>query len=213
MKTSNKGIELIKSFEGFCSKAYKCVSTEKYYTIGYGHYGADVNKNDTITEEKATELLASDLVGFEAKVNKYYDTYKWNQNEFDALVSFAYNIGNIDQLTANGTRTRSKIASCMLLYNKSGGSVLAGLTTRRKKEQELFLTPVITKSKYYNKYNGASNNIDTVLKTIGVPNTYIGNYVRRKPIAEANGIKSYSGTVSQNLTLIKLAKEGTLLMV
>lgn len=213
MKISSKGIELIKSFEGFCAKAYKCVSTEIYYTIGYGHYGSDVNKNDTITEEKATELLAADLVGFETKVNKYNDIYKWNQNEFDALVSFAYNVGNIDQLTANGTRTRSKIASCMLLYNKSGGTVLAGLTTRRKKEQKLFLTPVASISKYYNKYTGASNNIDTVLKTIGVPSKYIGNYVRRKPIAEANGIKSYSGTATQNLALIKLAREGKLLMV
>ena len=209
MKTSSIGIELIKQFEGFCAKAYKCVSNEKYYTIGYGHYGADVGKNDTITKEKATELLKVDLAGFESKVNKYNDVYKWNQNEFDALVSFAYNIGNIDKLTANGTRTRAKIAECMLLYNKSGGTVLAGLMERRKKERELFLSAVST-SNYYNKYAGNSTNIDMVFKTIGVPDKYIGSWTSRKPIATANGINNYVGGLSQNIELMELAKKGKL---
>ena len=65
MKTSNKGINLIKSFEGLRLRAYKPVSTEKYYTIGYGHYGADVTANMVITETQAIEYLKKDLEKFE----------------------------------------------------------------------------------------------------------------------------------------------------
>ncbi len=67
--------------------------------------------------------------------------YHWNQNEFDALVSFAFNVGSINQLTANKTRTKAQIAQAMLSYNKANGKVLAGLTKRRQAERELFLTP------------------------------------------------------------------------
>lgn len=73
---------------------------------------------------------------------KYNDHYKWNQNEIDALVSFAYNIGSIKGLTANGTRSRSTIAKKMLEYNKAGGRVYRGLTRRRTAEKKLFTTPV-----------------------------------------------------------------------
>lgn len=76
-----------------------------------------------------------------------YSRYEWNQNEFDGLVSFAYNIGSIDQLTANGTRTKEQIANKILAYNKAGGKVLAGLTRRRQEERTLFLTPVAVKAK------------------------------------------------------------------
>lgn len=63
-------------------------------------------------------------------------------------------------------------------------------------------------SENYKKYTGNSIHIDDVLKAIGVPDKYRGTYFKRKPIAEANGIKSYSGTMEQNLQLIKLAKTG-----
>ena len=53
LKLSDKGLQLIKQFEGCRLKAYKCIITEKYYTIGYGHYGADVKKDMTITMEQA----------------------------------------------------------------------------------------------------------------------------------------------------------------
>ena len=79
MKTSEKGIELIISFEGFCPKATKCLKSEKYYTIGFGHYGKDVKENDTITKSKAIDLLKSDLEKFEKKVNKY-SSYNFTQN-------------------------------------------------------------------------------------------------------------------------------------
>lgn len=146
MKLSTAGLELIKSFEGCKLTAYKCTSSEKYYTIGYGHYGADVTAGMTITQEQADAYLASDCEKFEEKVNKY-SSYSFNQNQFDALVSFAYNIGSIDQLTANGTRDIATISTKMLEYVKSGGVTLSGLVTRRKKEQELFNTPVATVAK------------------------------------------------------------------
>ena len=209
MKISKAGIDFIIGFEGFSAKACKCVSTEKYYTIGYGHYGADVKKDDTITREEARNLLESDLLSFEKKVSKYDSKYDFNQNEFDALVSFAYNVGNIDQLTAKGTRTRDKIAECMLRYNKSGGRVLNGLTKRREAERKLFLTNVST-SNYYPKYIGSSSNIDIVLKSSGVGSKYIGSWTCRKPIATNNGILNYTGTIGQNLKLISLAKSGKL---
>lgn len=62
----------------------------------------------------------------------------------------------------------------------------------------------------YPAYTGTSGQIDTVLKAIGVPGAYVGSYKNRKPIAEANGIKNYSGTAEQNIKLINLAKQGKL---
>ena len=209
MKISKAGIDFIIGFEGFSAKACKCVNTEKYYTIGYGHYGADVKKDDTITREDARKLLEADLLKKKKKVSKYDSKYDFNQNEFDALVSFAYNVGNIDQLTSKGTRSRDKIAECMLRYNKSGGRVLNGLTKRREAERKLFLTNVST-SNYYPKYIGISTSIDIVLKSIGVESKYIGSWTCRKPIANKNGILNYTGTIEQNLKLISLAKNGKL---
>lgn len=138
MKTSQNGIDLIKSFEGFRAQAYRAFYTEKYLTIGYGHYGPDVHIGEVINKEKGEELLRKDIERFEAHVNKYDLKYDFNQNQFDALVSFSYNIGNIDQLTASGTRTKNQIAEKMLLYVHSGGVKLQGLINRRKAEYDLF---------------------------------------------------------------------------
>lgn len=137
MKISQNGISLIKQFEGCRLTAYQCPAG--IWTIGYGHTG-DVKKGQTITQDYAETLLRQDLINYELKVSKYDSRYTWNQNEFDALVSFAYNLGSIDQLTAGGTRGRAQIADKMLLYNKAGGKVLAGLTKRRKAERSLFLS-------------------------------------------------------------------------
>lgn len=141
---SANGLNLIKSFEGCKLTAYKCVPTEKYYTIGYGHYGSDVKAGMTITLKRAEELLLQDCQKFVNHVNSYMDKYNFNQNQFDALVSFAYNIGSIKQLTANGTRTTAQISTKITAYNKSGGKVLKGLVKRRAKEKELFDTPSST---------------------------------------------------------------------
>ena len=206
MKISKNGIELIKCFESFSPKACKCLSTEKYYTIGFGHYGVDVKENQTITKQQAEELLQKDLEKFEQKVNKYNNVYNFNQNQFDALVSFCYNVGNIDQLTAKGTRTIKEISEKILAYNKSGGKVINGLTNRRKKEQELFNTSCM----YYSKYIGNSANLDMILKSIGVEDKYLHFPSRRKPLAKKNGLKNYKGSLSENLKLIELAKQGKL---
>lgn len=136
---SVNGLNLIKSFEGCRLKAYKALPTEKYYTIGYGHYGAHVTPNLQITQYQAELLLLKDLAKFCAMVNIYDHKYKWTQNEFDALVSFAYNIGNIEQLTAKGTRTKAQIADKIPAYCKSGKKVIPGLVRRRTAERALFL--------------------------------------------------------------------------
>lgn len=173
MKISQTGLNLIKSFEGCKLVAYKAVSTEKYYTIGYGHYGADVTKGMRITQTRADALLVSDLAKFEAKVNKYQEKYNFNQNQFDALVSFAYNVGSIDGLTNNGKRTIAQISAKFAAYNKSGGKVLAGLTKRRAAEKKLFDTPLcslvfdgIDYSKVFDPTFYAANNPD-VVKALG----------------------------------------------
>lgn len=208
MKISEKGLNLIISFEGFCPNATKAVKTERYYTIGYGHYGKDVEEKQTITKEEALLLLKKDMKRFEAKVMKYNNCYNFTQNEFDALVSFAYNVGNIDQLTVKGTRTKKEIADAMLLYIKSGGKVLNGLRKRRIRERELFLN--CSTSNFYPKYNGASKDIDIVLSSIGVESSFYGNYKKRIPLAKVNGIKNYTGNLSDNIKLLSLAKSGNL---
>ena len=71
-----------------------------------------------------------------------YSKYKWNQNEFDALVSFAYNIGSIDGLTSSGSRSKDEIVDKFLAYNRVGGKILSGLTRRRQEERALFITSV-----------------------------------------------------------------------
>jgi GH24 family phage-related lysozyme (muramidase) len=154
MKTSNKGIDFIREHEGCVLTAYddaqpkvKLTANTKIIgtlTIGYGHTGLVNGKpikwNSKIKETTAVKLLKVDLVKSEKEVGKY-PAYHWSQNEFDALVSFAFNIGSINQLTDFGTRPKSVIASKMLLYYNSGGKPLDGLKKRRADERKLFLTP------------------------------------------------------------------------
>ena len=138
MIISDNGLNLIKRYEGLKLNAYKPVSSETYYTIGYGHYGPDVKAGMTITEDQATAYLRQDVKKAENKVNSY--NYNYNQNQFDALVSFTYNcgVGNFTKLTNSGKRSLEEIGEKLLAYNKAGGKVLAGLTRRRKEEHDLF---------------------------------------------------------------------------
>ena len=140
MTISDDGIALIKRFEGCRLIAYKPVAAERYYTIGYGHYGKDVYAGMHITQAQADAYLRQDLVKYAHKVDIYDAKYHWTQSEFDALVSFAYNVGSIDQLTAHGTRSKSQVADKMLSYVYGAGHrKLSGLVTRRKAERDLFL--------------------------------------------------------------------------
>lgn len=135
MKTSNKGIDLIKSFEGCRLTSYKCPTG--VWTIGYGHTSG-VKEGQTITQEQADNYLKSDLEKYE----KYVEAtgLQLNQNQFDALVSFSYNCGNGNLKTLIKNRSLEQIAEALLLYNKVGGKVLAGLTRRREAERDLFLS-------------------------------------------------------------------------
>ena len=147
--TSEEGVALIKRFEGCVLKAYKAVATERYWTIGFGHYGPDVHQGDVITMERATELLKLDLQNTEAAVNK---AGKWEQHEFDALVSFTYNCGPGNMGLLLRDRNKQQIADAMLLYVKSGGITLQGLVRRRRAERQMFLL------------DGAIDNVETVSK-------------------------------------------------
>lgn len=147
MKISEKGLTLIKKWEGFYLKAYQdCVGV---WTIGYGITNADksitgitIKKGLTISKATAEKWLRESLdKKYGPKVMRYNDNYHWNQNQYDALVSFAYNIGSIDQLTANGKRSKDEIARKMLEYSKAGGKFVKGLYSRRKEEHNLFCTP------------------------------------------------------------------------
>lgn len=140
-KISQAGIKLIQNFEGCRLTAYKPVPTEKFWTIGWGHYGADVKPGMAITQAKADSMLINDLAKFEAYVNDpaYVPvTKQLNQNQFDALVSFCYNCGAGNLRTLCKGRTITQIAQNITKYDKAGGLVLAGLVRRRKAELELF---------------------------------------------------------------------------
>lgn len=134
MKTSNRGIELIKSFEGCHLTAYKCPAG--VWTIGYGHT-TGVKQGQTITQAQADAFLISDLAKYEKYVNA--TGLELKQNQFDALVSFTYNCGNGNLKALIRDRTLKEIGEAILLYNKSGGKVLNGLVRRRQAEHDLFV--------------------------------------------------------------------------
>jgi GH24 family phage-related lysozyme (muramidase) len=142
MKTSQNGINFIKSLEGCITTAYLDENIG-LYKIGYDHSGKDVFNGLTVSEEQADDVLRKDLAKLEKYVNDpSYVKHKLNQNQFDALVSFTLNQGqkNLKELCAN--KTLSAIANDFLLYNKSGrqNKVLEHLVKRREAEQKLFLS-------------------------------------------------------------------------
>ncbi len=137
-KISAKGLQLLKQFEGCRLTAYWDVNG---YSIGYGHHAKDITKGMTIDQNAADEFLKKDVAKFEKAVNAL--KYEFNQNQFDALVDFAYNCGagNLLKLTANNTRSIQQISYKIPAYCKAGGVRLMGLVRRRNAEQELFNTP------------------------------------------------------------------------
>ncbi|WP_275261665.1 lysozyme [Citrobacter freundii] len=149
MITSEKGIRLIKQFEGCRLTAYPDPGTGGApWTIGYGWThpvdGKPVRPGMTIDEATADRLLKTGLVGYENDVLKVVRV-KLTQGQFDALVSFAYNVGSralststlLKKLNAGDIKGA---ADEFLRWNKSGGKVMPGLTNRRKSERALFLS-------------------------------------------------------------------------
>lgn len=137
LSISDTGLELIKRFEGCRLKAYQ--DSVGVWTIGYGHTSG-VCKGQVITQIQADAYLKSDCSNTEKHVNSYNNIYRWNQNQFDALVSFTFNCGsgNLKTLLNNGQRTIPEISAKITAYNKAGGKVLQGLVYRRNAEKELF---------------------------------------------------------------------------
>lgn len=139
MKTSNKGIELIKRHEGFRANAYKCPAG--VWTIGYGHTRG-VNNGDVITKEQGERLLRQDLQEAEQAVNS--QGLVLNQNQFDALVSFVFNVGvgNFSRSTLlRKLKVNTNDAAISYEFSRwkhGGGKVLPGLVKRRKEEAELY---------------------------------------------------------------------------
>ena len=148
MKTGERGLKLIKEFEGCKLSAYQCPAGVWTIGIGSTHYGdgTPVTKNRTLPNEGAAmALLAATIGQYEKAVNA--TGVELTQNEYDALVCLCYNIGAgnffkstlVKMLKAGDDK--AEIAQQFLRWDKAGGKPLAGLTRRRNAEAELFLTP------------------------------------------------------------------------
>ena len=149
MKTSQEGINLVKFYEGFRTKAY--LDSVGIATIGYGHTKG-VKLGMVITETKAEELLKQDLEYFEDRVSEMVKI-PLKQNEFDALISFTFNLGEgnlakstllkkLNNVSYTNPMIMVEVADEFLKWDKAGGRVLPGLTKRRKAEREMFLKPI-----------------------------------------------------------------------
>lgn len=146
MQTSEKGIALIKEFEGCKLTAYQ--DSVGVWTIGYGWTqpvdGKPIRAGMTIKQETAERLLKTGLVSYESDVSRLVKV-GLTQGKFDALVSFTYNLGARSLSTSTLLRKLNAgdyagAADEFLRWNKAGGKVLNGLTRRREAERALFLS-------------------------------------------------------------------------
>ena len=147
MKTSQRGLELIKTYEGVRYKPYRdCVGL---YTVGVGHLIGDGTVlpdswNRTFTIGEVNELLASDVRKFELGVARYVNV-ELSQNQFDAIIDFCFNLGlgafqRSSVRQAINRRDKASVVRNLLRYNKAGGKVVPQLDQRRKAEAQLFLS-------------------------------------------------------------------------
>ena len=158
MKVSDKAIKMIKHHEGVRQKPYRCPA--KLWTVGVGHvlyprqgalkieerdaYPLEERDNRTFSMEEVDGILREDLNRFERGVERYCPV-KLTQGQFDALVSFSFNVGlgTLQRSTLRQKVLRGDIegaADEFLKYTKAGGKVLKGLVTRRNDERALFLS-------------------------------------------------------------------------
>lgn len=139
------GLAIIKASEGLALNAYRCPAG--VLTIGYGHTGNDVQPGMVITEAEADEILLRDVEFFEDRVDRALATFHpTSGNQFSAMVSFCFNVGH--QAFRDSTLLRKHnagdaqaAADQFLRWDRAGGRVLPGLTSRRKAERSLYLTP------------------------------------------------------------------------
>lgn len=141
MNISQKGIDLIKNFEGCRLTAYRCPAN--ILTIGYGHTGSDVVIGQNITQEQAEKLLKSDLLVHCNNVSRLVKV-PLTQNQFDALVSFEFNVGygNFASSTMLKLLNQKKYREAAAQFDRwvyANRKVLAGLVKRRAAEKNLFL--------------------------------------------------------------------------
>jgi lysozyme len=142
MKISERGIELIRQFEGCKLVGY--ADAVGIPTVGYGHTGPEVYVGKRISQPEANALLAYDLAKFEKGVTELTTGCVLNQNQFDALVSFSFNVG-LAALKRSTLLRKLKAgdsagaAAQFLSWTKAGGKVLKGLVRRRAAERDLFL--------------------------------------------------------------------------
>ena len=140
MKTSAEGLALIKKFEGLELTAYKCAAG--VWTIGYGHT-KDVQEGDEWSEAHADHMLEVELEEFEEYINDNV-TVALSQNQFDALVSWVYNLGPANLKASTMLKVLNSgdyegVPAQIQRWNKAGGKVLEGLIRRRKAEALLFI--------------------------------------------------------------------------
>lgn len=140
MKTSENGIKIIKKFEGCKLEAYRCPSG--ILTIGYGHT-QNVNAGETITRRQALYFLEKDIEVAEKAVNSLVKV-TLNQNQYDALVSFVFNVGygNFRISTMLKLINQDNLSAAAEQFDKwvlSNGRKIRGLVIRRRLEKELFL--------------------------------------------------------------------------
>ena len=214
MKIDKYGENLIKKFESCKLTAYKVDNAEKYYTIGYGHYGADVKKDMKISKDTAIKLFRNDIKYFESCVNSCLKV-KVTQSMFNALVSFTYNVGfsafkNSTLLKYINKKQFTKASKEFKKWNKCGGKVLKGLVKRRMLEKIEFERQGIAPSSNDYKvpslrgYKGFSL-VDGLKKY-----KYRSDFVYRCELWEMLGYDDiydiYTGSKKQNLLLLKKLK-------
>lgn len=147
MRTSDNGINFIKRFEGVRFKPYRDIAG--LWTIGVGHLiegGKQLPNayNKTFTREEIDALLRHDLLRFENGLSRLLPNVHFRQNEYDALISFVFNLGlgTLQRSTLRQSllrKDKTKAAQEFLKYCYAGGKVIKGLQIRRLAEQKLFL--------------------------------------------------------------------------
>jgi len=134
-----EGLALIKKFEGCELEAYQC--SAGVWTIGYGHTKG-VAPGDSVSQEEAEQMLVDELHEYESYINEYV-TVALSQNQFDALVSWVYNLGPANlkastMLKVLNSGEYEDVPAQMKRWNKAGGKILEGLIRRREAEACLY---------------------------------------------------------------------------